>query len=159
MPSLLPSLVSTRMFTLKLIPACMPWPTLIRGNVPSFSLLSGGFSAAAFFLGPVWMLYRKMWLWAAGVFAFAIAIGYIPGLPHAAGIGLAAAMGAAGRRIYVFHAIAKIGKWRAAGGQPDQLARLGGVSATAGWASGLVLLVLFAVTLYGAMLLSRSPVR
>ena len=118
------------------------------GEKFKFSFAGNGFNAAAFFLGPVWFFYRKLWVYAWSITALIVVVGLLPvgnrlGLP----IGIGLALGA--NQIYVGHAIATIAKMHKAGGapSPEQLAKAGGVSTTAGWIAGscYALLLLLAI--------------
>lgn len=122
-----------------------------------FRFGGGGFVPAAFFCGPVWFFYRKMWVWAWGLTVVLIVIGLIPGLNRInfpVGIGLAIG----GRRLYVTYAITKLQQMRAATGslQPQDIRREGGVSVTAAWISGGIYAVLLLFALVGLVLLARS---
>ena len=115
------------------------------GTRPPFQLFGGGFSWPAFFLGPIWMLYRKMWLWGGIILAVFLIFTFLP-LPRGAGIGLAAGMAVAGARLYVTSAISTVSKLR---GDPARLSAAGGVSPLAGWVSGVIyVLVVGFVTIH-----------
>jgi hypothetical protein len=102
----------------------------------------------AFFLGPVWMFYRKMWGWAAGLTVLAFGIGLLPINTHGLGAGLSAGMAVAGFRIYMLLAVNRVSKLHAAGASSSQIAAAGGVSPVAGWCSGVVLLLAIAIAIY-----------
>ncbi|SFS04289.1 Protein of unknown function [Granulicella pectinivorans] len=114
-------------------------------------LAYNGFSAPAFFLGPVYFFYRKMWLWGTGYVIGLLALAAYP-LTSRVDIGLGIAMALFTRWAYVHHAIRTITTLRSKASEiaPDDrqrfldtLAQAGGVSWTAGWISG----VLFALAL------------
>ena len=118
------------------------------GEKLRFSFAGNGFNAGAFFLGPVWFFYRKLWVYAWSITALIVVVGLLPvgnrlGLPIGIGLALAA------NQLYVGHAIATIAKMQCEGGEllAQQLARAGGVSTTAGWIAGgcYALLVLLAI--------------
>ena len=121
------------------------------GEKPKFSLFSAGFNVGAFFLGPVWFFYRKMWGWAWGFVGLLIVVGIIPGT-NRVGLPVGIVLGLYGNRLYVTHAIAKLQKMRAAGGGgplvPEQVAAAGGVSKVAGWIAGVILVGLTAIAIY-----------
>jgi hypothetical protein len=117
-----------------------------------------GFNVAAFFLGVVWMVYRKMYLYAAIVVALLILDGvletYFP-LPEAIGKaltwGVYAVFGILGNMMYKSHADKKI-KEISASFPPeqvnDQLAKQGGVNLAGAWAFGVGLLVLVGIAVW-----------
>jgi hypothetical protein len=121
-------------------------------------LLYNGFSAYAFFLGPVYFFYRKMWLWGTGYVLAMLTFAAIPATSRA-DIGLSIAMALVTRWVYVRHAIGKIESLRA--GTPEageaflgRLAEAGGVSWVAGWISG----ALFAFALVLAVMQSLGKI-
>ena len=77
---------------------------------PSFIVL-------VFFLGPVWLFYRRMWLWAWVLTGVYVVLGL---LPHASRIGLplAVALAVTGRQAYVLWAVNRIARMRAAAVPP-----------------------------------------
>jgi hypothetical protein len=104
------------------------------GTKAQIKFFDGGFCWPAFFLGPIWMFYRKMWVYAGIVLAIFFIFTFLP-LPPGAGIGLAVAMAFAGARLYVTYAISTVSKLR---GDPARIAAAGGVSPLAGWVSGII---------------------
>lgn len=91
-----------------------------------------------FFFPPAWLMYRKMYGWAALACALPVLAGVLDfGVFQRVLIGAPSFIGLAGRRIYVAEARKTIARVRAAGqGRPEEeirqtLARAGGVS-TAG---------------------------
>ena len=107
------------------------------GTRPPFQLFGGGFCWPAFFLGPIWMFYRKMWLW-AGIITVAFLIFTFLPLPRGAGVGLSVAMAFAGARLYVLYAISTVARLR---GDLPRIAVAGGVSPLAGWVAGILYVV------------------
>ena len=105
------------------------------GTRPKFTAF-GNFCWPAFFLGPIWMFYRKMWVWASIVTAIFFIFSFLP-IPRGAGIGLGAAIGSFGATLYVTQAISAVTRLR---GKPSQIAAVGGVSPLAGWVAGIVYL-------------------
>ncbi len=120
-----------------------------------------GFNVAAFFLGVVWMVYRKMYLYTAIVVALLIADAvletYFP-LPEAVGKaitwGVYAAFGILGNTMYKSHADKKM-KEITASFPPEQvnaeLAKQGGVNLAGAWAFGIGLLVLVGIAVWVIM--------
>ncbi len=108
------------------------------GTPIKFSLLDGSICWPAFFLGPVWMIYRKMWLYAGLVFVVAILFAFLP-IPPGAVIGLNIGIALASARLYVTQSIAAISKLR---GNPAALAAASGVSPVAGGIGGIVFVIL-----------------
>lgn len=108
------------------------------GERPKFKFFDGGFCWPAFFLGPIWMFYRKMWVYAGIVLAILFIFSLLP-LPRGVGVGLGVAIASVGARLYVTHAISTINKLR---GNPAQLAAASGVSLLAGWISGVLYVLL-----------------
>jgi hypothetical protein len=125
------------------------------GNRLGSGLTYNGFSAPAFFLGPVYFFYRKMWLWGAGYVVGLLALAAYP-MTSRADIGLGVAMALFTRWAYVSHAIRKITALRA---QPtddrqaflNTLAQTGGVSWAAGWISGILFAVAIALAVVQAL--------
>ena len=129
------------------------------GQKVKFQWASNGFNAGAFFGGPVWFFYRKMWAWAWGITVAEVLIGLIPGTSRIGmPIGIALAVG--GNQLYVSHAINKIAKMRAEGrGSVEELQRAGGVSKTAGWISGIVFGLLLALAIWSIFTLGPDSIR
>lgn len=124
---------------------------------PKFRFAGGGFEAAAFFAGPVWFFYRKMWAWAWGLTALLIVLGLIPGVNRVGlPVGIALAFGA--HRLYVTYAMDKLKKMRAATGvlNPETVRRVGGVSVLAGWISGGIYALLLALAIIGIIYAART---
>ena len=107
------------------------------------------FVVLLFFLGPVWLFYRRMWIWAWGLLGVYVILSLFP---HAERLGLPIAVGLAvtGRQIYVMWAISRVAKLRATAGHAltaSELGAAGGVSPRAGWISGIILVGLAALSL------------
>ena len=111
------------------------------------SLFGYGLCAPAFFLGPVWFFYRKMWLWASGYCAVMVVLSTAP-IGGQAGLGLSVGASLIARWAYLDHAARTMAKLRLAhprlAAHPideqaylTALAEAGGVSKLAGWLSGL----------------------
>lgn len=106
------------------------------------SLFGYGLCAPAFFLGPVWFFYRKMWLWASGYCALMLLLATAP-VGGGAGLGLSVAAALIARWAYLDHAariMARLRVLRPADDEHTYLAHLateGGVSKLAGWLSGI----------------------
>ena len=112
------------------------------------------FVVMAFFLGPCWFFYRKMWIWAWSLVAAIIVLAFLP-VTNRIGLFLGVALAFSGRFAYLQHAIGRIVKLRGPAPQADLtlLTREGGVSARAGWISSagyllLTVLVVAALFLY-----------
>ena len=120
---------------------------------PKFRLFAG-FEVAAFFLGPVWFFYRKMWILAWIIVAFLIAAYFVPLLGRA-GLVLALLLAGMAHRSYVQHAIAKLQQLRGPDGvlNLQQVQAAGGVSKAAGIASGIVYGVLYILAIAGIIYL------
>ena len=125
------------------------------GEKLKFSLAGNGFNAAAFFLGPVWFFYRKLWIYAWSITALIVVVGL---LPAGARLGLPISVGLAANQLYVGHSVATIAKMHAAGGElsAEQLARAGGVSTTAGWIAGGCCALLFLLGIVGLILQTHN---
>lgn len=117
------------------------------GGRPKFRLFGGGFEVAAFFLGPVWFFYRKMWTIAWIIVAILVAIAFIPVLSRA-GLIVSLLLAMMAHRTYVQYAIGKLQKMRVAEGQltPMAVQTAGGVSKPAGIISGSIFLVLLIIS-------------
>ncbi|WP_442678123.1 DUF2628 domain-containing protein [Sphingomonas sp. ASY06-1R] len=124
---------------------------------PKFRLFGGGFSVVAFLCLPVWFFYRKMWLIAGFITVAMIAIGFIPGASRA-GLPIGVLLGLIAHRTYVQHAIVAIQKLRRPDGtvDPAELRRVGGVSRTAGWISGLAYGALCLLSLWAIIWLVQA---
>ena len=129
------------------------------GEKVKFQWGAGGFNAGAFFGGPIWFFYRRMWAWAWGITVALVLVGLIPGTSR---IGLPVGIGLAlgGNQIYIGHAIAKIAKLREAGhGSLEELQRAGGVSKLAAWIAGIVYALLLALAIYGIVTLGPDAMK
>ena len=120
---------------------------------------SNGFNAGAFFVGPVWFFYRKLWGWACGITVAIFLIGLIPGTSRI-GLPVGVGLGFGANQLYVSHAINKVARMRAEGrGTPEQLAAAGGVSKLAAWIAGTIFALLMALTLYTLFTLGPDSIR
>lgn len=123
-----------------------------RPEKPAFRAMTS-FVVMAFFLGPCWFFYRRMWGWAWALVAVMVALAFIPGSSRA-GFPLAIALSMFGRYSHLSRAFSVIERLRggAAVADPDELRRAGGVSRAAGWTSSAVYLVLAAIGIAAAVL-------
>ena len=124
---------------------------------PKFRLRGSGFSAPAFFFGPVWFFYRKMWLIAGIIAAGMVVLSLVPGTSRL-GAGVGAGLAVMAYRAYVQHAIGKIDKLRGPDGVADlaMVAEAGGVSKLAAWISGTIYGLLALATLVSIYLLVQA---
>jgi hypothetical protein len=117
-----------------------------------------GFNVAAFFLGVVWMVYRKMYVYAAIVVVLLIADAvletYFP-LPEAVGKaitwGVYAAFGILGNMMYKSHVDKKMNEISTTFPPEqvdEQLAKQGGVNLAGAWTFGVGLLVLVGIAVW-----------
>ena len=127
------------------------------GGRARFRFAGGGFCVPAFFVGPVWFFYRKMWVIGAVIVGLLAVLAFLP-LTSRVGLPLAFVMALMGRRIYVQHAIGLIQKARHTQGAMDSqaCARAGGVSKAAGWVGGVIYGLLALVSLAALIVLARS---
>lgn len=111
------------------------------------------FVAMAFFLGPCWFFYRRMWAWAWAIVALMGVLVFIPGSSRV-GVPLAVSLGLFGRYSYLSRAFGVIERLRggAATADLEALRRAGGVSRVAGWTSSAVYLVITAIGIVAAVL-------
>lgn len=123
------------------------------GTKPKFAFFQSGFNVAAFFLGPVWFFYRKLWIWATALVVVYIALGFTP-FANYIGVPLGMALAMSAKRFYLLHAISSISKL--ANTDSASLTAVGGVSRTAGLVSVLIVLVLFAFSIYSAIHLGTA---
>ncbi len=120
-----------------------------------FRIFGEGFCWPAFFLGPVWFFYRKMWTVAWGIVGLLVVTNVLgilaPNLPiQRIGVPLAIIIGGWAFRLYITQAASRLNGMRAANGsvlQPEAVRLAGGVSVTAAWVSSVVygLLVLLGI--------------
>ena len=107
-----------------------------------------GFVAMAFFLGPCWFFYRKMWLWAWLLTGLIVLLGFLP-IPPTTGAPVGIAFAVFGRQAYLSNAQKRIAKLRGGAEFADleALRRAGGVSPVAGWVSSGLMVGLFALAI------------
>lgn len=129
------------------------------GSRPRFSLFRGGFEVAAFFLGPVWFFYRKMWVIAWVIVAALAVLAFIPVLSRA-GVALSVVLAMMAHRVYVQHAIGTLEKMRRADGtlDPEAMRAAGGVSKPAGTISGVIFGLLWVATIIGLVYLAKHGI-
>ena len=127
-----------------------------------FSFNARAYVWPAFFIGPVWFFYRKMWAWGAGLTVLVLVLGLIP-LRTNFGFPLGVALAFGGGSLYLSHAIKTIEQLRqqSPGGvlDPAQLAAVGGVSKTAGWVGGIIYVLLLLLSIAGLVLAAKSGAR
>ncbi len=115
-----------------------------------------GFTTAAFFVGPVWFFYRKLWVWGWSLTGIIVALAWLP-LPSRTGLLLSMAMALMAKQIYLNHAIVKIAALREAREpSPEELQAAGGVSKTAGWIGGVVYALIILISLLGILLALKT---
>jgi hypothetical protein len=117
--------------------------------------LVGGLCAPAFFLGPVWFFYRKMWLWASGYCVVMVLLAMLS-FGGQTGLVLSVIAALVARLAYLDHAARTIAKLRRTHPVDErmyltQLAEAGGVSKLAGWISGVFFAAVLAVATYAAL--------
>ena len=101
-------------------------------------LFLSGMSGPAFFVGPVWFFYRKLWVYGAVLTGVLVGLDFLPigrlSLPISLGIAVMA------KPVYLQHAMATIERLRGPDGRidPGRLLAAGGVSRLAGWIGGSV---------------------
>jgi hypothetical protein len=129
------------------------------GGRPKFRLFGGGFEVAAFFLGPVWFFYRKMWILAWVVVGLMVAIAFVPVLSRA-GLILALLLAGLAHRSYVQHAVQTLVKLRQPDGSLDPVAvqAAGGVSKPAGIVSGVIFVLLTVIGLVSIIYLAAHGI-
>ncbi|MCQ8279728.1 DUF2628 domain-containing protein [Acetobacteraceae bacterium KSS8] len=108
-----------------------------------------GFCWPAFFLGPVWFFYRKLWLFAGLLCAIILAVALIPKLPPISGLIVSFISARMARWLYLTDAMKRLEALRETGqiNRPGAIERAGGVSKPAAWISGIIFGLLYAVTL------------
>ena len=123
-----------------------------RPERPRFNAMAS-FVAMAFFLGPCWFFYRRMWGWAWAIVALMAALGFVPGSTRV-GVPLAVSLAMFGRYAYLSRAFGRIEKLRGGAGLADleTLRQAGGVSRAAGWISSGIYLALVALALVSMFL-------
>ena len=116
-----------------------------------------GFIAMAFFLGPCWFFYRKLWLWAWGLVGLFVVLALLP-LTSRVGLPLGIFLAMFGRQAYLGHVKARIAKLRGGAEFADLevLRRAGGVSPLAGWISSVVIAGIALLGLASLILLAAT---
>lgn len=109
------------------------------------------FVVMAFFLGPCWFFYRKLWLWAWVLTGLIVLLAVLP-IPGRVTAPLGILLAVFGRQAYIGHAQKEIAKLRGGAEFADLevLRHAGGVSPVAGWVSSGVLI---AISVLGVALL------
>ena len=123
----------------------------VSGGRPKFRLFGGGFEPAAFFLGPVWFFYRKMWTFAWMVVGLMVVVAFIPF--RSVGLILSLLLAGLAHRSYVQHAVNRLIRLHAANAAvtPAMVQAEGGVSKPAGIISGTIFGLLY-VCIIGALI-------
>ncbi len=125
------------------------------GQKFQFNFFGGGLSGPAFFVGPVWFFYRKMWLYGGILTGLMVLLAALPAVLSVGRLSLPISIGiaVAAKQIYVSHAISTIQKLRAANPylDPQTLAHAGGVSRTAAWISGVIYALLVILGIAGTV--------
>ena len=138
--------------------AFMPQYEVMRARVGAEPKQKGRYKASfvvmAFFLGPCWFFYRRMWVWAWSLVALYVALAFLP-FTSRVGLPLALAMAMVGRQAYVASAVHRIVRFRNAPAPSEAKRVPGGVSPVAGWVSSLILGVL-AILGLAAIILAAS---
>ncbi len=115
------------------------------------------FVAMAFFLGPCWFFYRKLWVWAWALLAVIVVLAFLP-ITSRIGLPLGICLAMFGRQAYLGHAQKRVAQLR--GGAEfadlDVLRRAGGVSPVAGWTSSLLLGALSLIGVASLILLTLA---
>jgi hypothetical protein len=113
----------------------------------------------AFFVGPVWFFYRKMWTVGVVLTAVIIAVGFLP-FGTKLGLILGLIMAAFGSLTYLTHAVKTIERLRSASPNgvldPREVAAAGGVSKIAGWIGGTIYVLVTLLAIYGMVILVRT---
>lgn len=117
----------------------------VSGGRPKFRLFGGSFEPAAFFLGPVWFFYRKMWTFAWVIIGLMIVVSFLP--VHSVGLILSIILAGMAHRSYVQHAVTRLSKLHATNAvvTPAMVQAEGGVSKPAGIISGVIFGLLYVV--------------
>ncbi|WP_419804290.1 DUF2628 domain-containing protein [Terriglobus sp.] len=110
----------------------------VSGGRPKFRLFGGGFEVAAFFLGPVWFFYRKMWMFAWVITGLIVVLMFVPF--RQVGFILSLILAGLAHRSYVQYAVTRLTKLHAANAvvTPAMVQAEGGVSKPAGIISGII---------------------
>ena len=127
----------------------------------SFSFGSFGrtFLWPAFFLGAIWLFYRKMWAYGIGLTVLILILGLLP-ITNRLGLPLGIALAGFGGLAYVSHAVNQIEKLRRQNPtqplDPQQPALIGGVSRPAGIIGGIVYVLIIALAIFGIVALGHA---
>ena len=112
---------------------------------PQIRFFGSGFVAGAFFGGPTWFFYRKLWAVAwtiTGLLIFVMVLAYaFPTAPISRlGFIVSMVLALSAKRLYMTHAVQQLGRLRQANGvlEPVAVRAAGGVSRTAAWISGSI---------------------
>ncbi len=112
----------------------------------SSAIAWGGFCWPAFFVGPVWFFYRKLWVFAGLLCAMIVAVAVIPQLPATSGLIISVMAATMARRAYLTEAMKRLEVLRESGRihWPGAIEQAGGVSRKAAWISGIIAGVIYA---------------
>ncbi|WP_250528899.1 DUF2628 domain-containing protein [Caballeronia sp. ATUFL_F1_KS4A] len=115
-------------------------------------------NGAAFVIGPIWLVYRKMYWQAGALFAAAVLLRLAVGsLGDGAGgfvsYAISFTLGLSGNLLYREHVLRSIGKLRNQGSSGSaleyELCRKGGTNAAAAWMLALLMIVVLGIALFG----------
>ena len=130
----------------------------VTGQRPKSQLFGGGFEPAAFFLGPVWFFYRKMWLIAWLIVGLMVVLAFIPF--RAVGMVLGITLATMAHRVYVQHAVQKLVALHASNAvvTPALVQAAGGVSKPAGITSGVIYGILWLLAVISIIYLASHGI-
>ena len=130
----------------------------VTGQRPKFQMFGGGFEVAAFFLGPVWFFYRKMWLVAWVIVGLMAVLAFIPF--RAVGLSLGLTLAGMAHRTYVTHAVQKLVALHAGNAvvTPAMVQAEGGVSKPAGIVSGVIFGLIYVLAVASIVYLAMHGV-
>ena len=130
----------------------------VSGGRPKFRLFGGGFEVAAFFLGPVWFFYRKMWMIAWIIVGLMVVLAFIP--VRSVGLVFGLILAGMAHRTYVQHAVTKLAKLHASQAlvTPAIVQAEGGVSRPAGTISGIIFGLIYIVAIASIVYLASHGI-
>ena len=119
------------------------------------------FTWPAFFTGPVWFFYRRMWAWGWGITIGLIVLALIPGINRIS-FPIGIMLGAIAKRVYIDYAMRQINALHASGNATEPaLIAAGGVSTKAGWIAGVIFVIYMILSIAGLIYLGThgAPLR
>ncbi len=130
----------------------------VTGQRAKFQLFGGGFEAAAFFLGPVWFFYRKMWLIAWVIVGLMVALAFVPF--RSVGLILGITLATMAHRVYVQHAVQKLVALHGSNAAvtPAMVQAAGGVSRPAGIISGVIFGLIYVLAIASIIYLAMHGI-